>query len=67
MFKIEQRLYAPAELIVKNGGPFAVSMSSIYCGIRDGSIPTVVVGHRKLVPYWYIKKLLRNTDALACY
>ena len=64
MFKLERRLYQPKELIVKNGGPLAVSICSIYNGLKDGSIPFSVVGNRKLIPYWYVEDLLRNKSVL---
>ncbi|WP_346687069.1 hypothetical protein [Megamonas hypermegale] len=55
---IEKRLYAPKEVIVKNGGIIAMSLSSIYAGMKKGNIPFKQIGNRKLIPYWFLQKLL---------
>jgi len=55
---IEKRLYAPKECIVKNGGILAISLSSVYAAINKGTIPTVKVGSRRLIPYWYLESLI---------
>ena len=55
---IEKRLYAPKEVIVKNGGILAMSLSALYDGIKKGSIPFKKIGQRKLIPYWFLQKLL---------
>lgn len=57
---IEKRLYAPKECIVKNGGILAISLSGVYDAINKGTIPTVKVGNRRLVPYWFLEQLLRQ-------
>jgi len=57
---IEKRLYAPKEIIVKNGGALAISLSGVYDAINKGTIPTVKVGNRRLVPYWFLEQLLRQ-------
>ena len=55
---IEKRLYAPKEVIVKNGGIIAMSLSSIYAGMKKGNIPFKQIGNRKLIPYWFLHILL---------
>lgn len=62
--QITKRLYAPKEVIVKNGGVLAISLSGVYAAISEGKIPTVKVGNRKLIPWWYLEKLLRKPDSV---
>lgn len=59
---IEKRLYAPKEVIVKNGGILAVSLSTVYAGMKKGSIPYLKIGTRKLIPYWYLENLLQRNN-----
>ena len=60
---IEKRLYAPKEVVVKNGGVIAISLSGVYDAISKGTIPTVKVGNRKLIPYWYLESLLCKPES----
>lgn len=36
---IEKRLYAPKEVIVKNGGILAMSLSAVYAGMKKVIFP----------------------------
>lgn len=56
--KIEKRFYAPKEIIVKNGGILAISISAVYSAMKKGIIPYKTVGSRKLIPYQYLENLL---------
>ena len=55
---IENRLYSPKEVITKNGGIIAISLSALYAAINNGEIPVRVVGKRKLIPGWFLKELI---------
>ncbi|MBO5168018.1 MAG: hypothetical protein J6B49_02845 [Phascolarctobacterium sp.] len=55
-----QTLYNAKDVITKNGGPLPISLSCVYAGIRNGSIPSVTIGTRKLIPSWYIEELLNK-------
>lgn len=57
---IERRLYSPKEIIVKNGGILSMSLSSVYAGMKKGDIPFKQIGNRKLIPYWFLEKLIEN-------
>ncbi|WP_405384300.1 hypothetical protein [Phascolarctobacterium sp.] len=54
------RFFNAKELIVKNGGPLPISLSAVYAGIKDGTIPVVTMGKRKLIPKWYIDSLIQK-------
>ena len=59
---IEKRLYAPKEVIVKNGGILAMSLSAVYAGMKKGNIPFKQIGNRKLIPYWFLEKLMATEN-----
>lgn len=63
--EIQNRLYSPRELIVANGGPLPLSISAVYAAIRRGEIPVVKIGHRKMVPSWFLEKLLAGNQEAA--
>lgn len=56
------KLYNAKDVIAKNGGPLPISLSCVYAGIRNGTIPCVRIGTRKMIPGWYIDKLLKEKD-----
>lgn len=57
---IEKRLYAPKEVIVKNGGILSISLSAVYAGMKKGEIPFKQIGNRKLIPYWFLENLMAD-------
>lgn len=52
------RFYSPKDIIVKNGGPLALSRSSIYAAIRKGDIPYRRIGKRILIPGSYLLAIM---------
>ena len=57
--KIEAtRYYSPKDLITANGGPLALSRSSIYAAIHKGDIPHRKFGKRILIPGSYVLTLI---------
>lgn len=57
---IEKRLYAPKEVIVKNGGILSISLSAVYAGMKNGEIPFKRIDNRKLIPYWFLENLMAD-------
>ena len=58
--KIEERFYAPSEIITKNGGILCLSLSAVYAAIKKGEIPTKEVGKRKMIPYWFLQAIIKE-------
>lgn len=46
----DNRFYSVKEIIVKNGGPLPLSISTVYSAIKAGEIPVKKVGKRMLIP-----------------
>jgi hypothetical protein len=57
---ITTRLYALKELIVKNGGPLPIGLSTLYAATKKNLIPYKRVGNRLFVPGWFIQSLLEQ-------
>lgn len=62
--KIEERFYAPKEIIVKNGGILACSLSYVYALIRRKKIPALKLGRRFLISYKFLEKLMAESALL---
>ena len=58
--KIEKRYYAAKEVIVRNGGILPMSLSSVYAAIKKGQIPSIKVGKKMMIPYWFLESLLKE-------
>ncbi len=54
------RLYSPKEIIVKNGGPLPISISTVYKAIKSGELPTKNIRGRKMIPGKFLAKYLEN-------
>ena len=61
---IENRLYAPKECIVKNGGVLAISLSGLYAAIKKGEVPVVVLGKRIMIPGRFLQGLLSGKTSV---
>lgn len=44
------------------GGKRIISMETLYNQAKRGDLPTVQFGLRKLVPMWYVKKIMNPPD-----
>jgi uncharacterized protein YqhQ len=52
------RLYALKELIIRNGGPLPIGLSTLYAAVHKGLIPAKRIGRRIFVPGWYLNELV---------
>jgi hypothetical protein len=44
------------------GGKRVISMETLYNQAKRGELPTVQFGLRKLVPMWYVNKIMNPPD-----
>ena len=57
----EKRLLSVDEF----AGPANISPSSVRRMMKNGTIPVIELGCRKLIPSWYLDDLLKRPDAAA--
>lgn len=55
-----KKLYELSELLKENGGPIPMSRAGIYLAVKKGEIPSVHIGNRIFVPWWFLDKLLEK-------
>tara|TARA_R100000654_G_scaffold21905_1_gene44171 strand:+ start:1266 stop:1478 length:213 start_codon:yes stop_codon:yes gene_type:complete len=58
MFDNEKRLLSVDEF----AGPANISPSSVRRLMKEGTIPFIELGFRKLIPSWYLDDLLKRPD-----
>ena len=56
--KIRRRTYTVAEVAAILG----VGMNSAYAGVNNGSIPSIKIGNRRLVPEAALRKMLAGDE-----
>ena len=64
---IEDRLYSPKEVITKNGGVIAISLSALYAAIERGEIPGVTIGNRKMIQGKFLRALVDDVPVIDRY
>lgn len=64
MSEMRAKLYELPELLAVNGGPIPCSRAHIYNAAKRGDIPTVKVGKRLFVPWWFVEGLLKEPTGL---